>query len=230
VRASVASLLRLIGSLPEALRTLLIAKLVARRDRRRLHTVWRRDYPQLGEDVIRDFEANYGWVMPVSLLALLDQLARQLRPGVVLEIGSGLSTRVLQRALAGTGALLVSVDDDPGWLPPADPESVRMIGVTPDQPDVLRAALDRDLSVDLMVIDGPAQRARFDPDRLELYLQLAPAHAVWVIDDTDRPENDAAASRIASERGLERTDHRDPLYRGHQYSVLAPAGTPISGG
>jgi predicted O-methyltransferase YrrM len=191
--------------------------------------VWRRDYPGLGEDVIRDFEANYGWVMPVSLLALLDQLARELRPGVVLEIGSGLSTRVLQRALAGTGALLVSVDDDPAWLPPADSESLRMLGVTPDRPDVLRAALDSTVSVDLVVVDGPANRDRFDADRLELYSQLAAADAVWVIDDTDRPENDVAASRIAAERGLERSDHGDPLYRGHQYSVLAPAGTPIRG-
>lgn len=191
--------------------------------------MWRRDFPWLGEDVIRDFAANYGWVMPISLLALLDQLARQLRPGVVLEIGSGLSTRVLQRALVGSGALLISVDDDPAWLPPADPESVRMIGVTPDQPDVLRAALDSDASVELVVIDGPAQRPRFDPERLELYSQLAAADAVWVIDDTDRPENDDAASRIAAARGLERTDHGDPLYRGHRYSVLAPPGTPISG-
>ena len=203
------------------------SKVLARLNRRRLNTVWRRDYPALDEDVIRDFQANYGWVMPISLLALLDELARTLRPAVVLEIGSGLSTRVLQRALAGTGALLVSVDDDPAWLPPSDPESVRMIGVTPDQPDVLRGALDPDLSVDLMVIDGPAHRARFDPERLSLYSQLAAAHAVWVIDDTDRPENDVVASRVAADRGLQRSDHRDPLYRRHQYSVLAPAGTPI---
>ena len=113
------------------------SKVLARLNRRRLHTVWRRDYPRLDEDVIRDFQANYGWVMPISLLALLDALARTLRPAVVLEIGSGLSTRVLQGALAGTGALLVSVDDDPAWLPPADPESVRMLGVTPDRPDVI---------------------------------------------------------------------------------------------
>ena len=88
---------------------------------------------------------------------------------MVLEIGSGLSTRVLQRALAGTGALLVSVDDDPAWLPPADPESVRMLGVTPDRPDVIRAALDPDVSADLVVVDGPAHRARFDAARLSLY-------------------------------------------------------------
>ena len=103
--------------------------------------MWRRDYPWLGEDVIRDFQANYGWVMPISLLALLDQLARTLRPAWCSRSARVSRRGFLQRALAGTGALLISVDDDPAWLPPADPESVRMIGVTPDQPDVLRAAL-----------------------------------------------------------------------------------------
>lgn len=204
-------------------------KVLARRNRSRLHAVWHRDYPGLGEDVIRDFEANYGWVMPISMLGLLDELAVTLRPAVVLEIGSGLSSRVLQRALAGSGALLVSVDDDPAWLPPTDPESLRVLGITPDRPDVIRAALDPNLSVDLVVVDGPAHRDRFDAERLKLYSQLAAAHAVWAIDDTDRPANDAAASRIAAERGLERRDFRDPLYRKHRYSVLAPAGTAFRG-
>jgi hypothetical protein len=165
---------------------------------------------------------NYGYAMPLSLLATLGQLARSRRPAVVLEVGAGLSTIVLQRALAESGGELVSVEDDPAHVTHERVAGVVLRPVTPDTLDAIRSAFAGRRRANLLVIDGPAGRPRFEDERLELYLELADESAAWVIDDTDRADNADAARLISQRLGLRIEQHDDPLSRGHRYTLLLP--------
>src|SRR3954469_10867146 len=58
-----------------------------------------------------------GWTLAPDALRFLTKMVELMRPGHVLELGSGLSTRVLSRAAAGVtpGCLISSVDHDPQY-------------------------------------------------------------------------------------------------------------------
>ena len=92
-------------------------------------------------------------------------------------------------------------DDDRHGSRRRIPRALRMLGITPDRPDVTAGLRSTRRQRRPRVVDGPAHRARFDAARLSLY-RTRRCDAVWVIDDTDRPENDAAASRHRRRTGL----------------------------
>lgn len=197
----------------------------ARRQRARLRRDGLAQYPTLASSVVEAYADNPGYAMPLSCLARLDFLVRRERPQAVLEIGSGISTIVLRTALAETGGTLVTVEADLEWIRASHAAGAgNVIIVSPGGVELVRAAVGEALRPDLVVVDGPAAAPRFSADRLALFLELARPDAAWLLDDTDRADNDGAARAIAAERGLERHDFGDPGNPGHRYTFLLPAG------
>src|SRR3982751_1960357 len=113
-----------------------------------------------------------GWTLAPDALRFVTKLVEVLRPGHVLELGSGLSTRVLSRALGASGGVVSSVDHDPefNWatggekLEPGGarvkfhlaPVVVREFGGKLVPVYLIKPGeFASDRPVDLVVIDGP---------------------------------------------------------------------------
>lgn len=140
-----------------------------------------------------------GWSADDGLLLALAGLVAERRPGVVVELGSGLSTAVLARALdqAGGGHLW-SVEHDAAW---ADQTAQLLAGLgLADRVTLIRAPLtaygDQKWysraalaglpgAIDLVVIDGPPGNVGRHPAGPELLVRLAPGGRA-VLDDGER--------------------------------------------
>jgi hypothetical protein len=198
--------------------------------KRRYGPAVRERYGYLGEAVLEALFANYKMAMSVDLIARLDRLCRDLRPQLVVEFGSGVSTIAMQAALAGTGATLVSVEESIEWLE----RTAR--GIATREGLVLVACEDRHgphaalarivgpaRRADLLVVDGPSGGRRFTDEAFGLFDTLAGPKTVWAIDDTHRPENDEAAARLARRLGARKLDYDDPLEGDRRFTFLVPA-------
>jgi predicted O-methyltransferase YrrM len=152
-----------------------------------------------------------GWTLAPDALRFVTHLVRELRPTHVLEMGSGLSTRLLAREAAalGNGCVVSSVDHDPqfNWETSqgdaADdagnvsfhlaPLVVRefggkLCGAYLIQPDKL-ATSD---PVDLVVIDGPPVNLGGREGTLYQVMDYARPGTIVLLDDSKRPEERAA--------------------------------------
>jgi hypothetical protein len=196
----------------------------AERRLRRRYAAAAASFAHLGDDVLEAFFANFGFAAPLALLSDLDALCRRLRPGAVAEIGSGVSTAVLARALE-PGAALLSIDQDLGYAARAaelaGPGAAVVFVCAADASELERMACDS-WRAELVLVDGPAGADRFAEPLASLHRRLLSPEAVCVVDDTDRPENDRGASALAGELGLRRVDRGDPIYTSHRYSILFP--------
>lgn len=188
-----------------------------------------RAFPDLDVALVDRFYENYGYATPLALVAHLQQLCRTQRPEVAIEIGSGLSTAALVAALPPESTLL-SVDESVQWLARAAagvarPRTAYIAASGEHGLDfaALNVLLDG-LRPGLVFVDGPSQHPRFPPTAVSLYERIVTSGCVVVVDDTDRPENDAAATALAGRAQLRKIDYGDPLYTNHRYSILLPAG------
>ena len=170
-----------------------------------------------------------GWAAsPDFLLTVVDQVLKH-RPGLVLDVGSGLSTvfEALACALVGAGRV-VAVDHDESYAA-ATAEMVARQGLG-DLAEVRHADLtaqrtaDRDVrwydaqafeglnQIDLVVVDGPpgttGPMARF-PAVPVLWDRLSPS-AVIILDDADREDERAVVQAwlaLYPELSVERLRH-----------------------
>ena len=181
---------------------------------------------------------------PSATLAVVNEILIN-RRRKVLELGAGLSSLYIARALEETGGALVSVDSDPDWLdfvtgraekaglagritPVAAP--LRADGAYPGWYDVetVLGALG-DGGVDLLLVDGPpasarARREARAPAVPVLKEKLAPACAVF-LDDIHRPSHARIAARWGVELGVTFTEHH--ARGGFAYAARGPAYDPI---
>jgi predicted O-methyltransferase YrrM len=142
-----------------------------------------------------------GWALDPEGARTLDNVLREARPRTVVECGSGSSTVLLAEYAAATGARVVSLEHDPRWhartLQLLDERGlaghvdVRLAPLRPTPTGPwYNAGLPRD--VDLVLVDGPPERAGgrgAAPDALRPHLADS---AVLLVDDADRPGETAA--------------------------------------
>jgi len=145
-----------------------------------------------------------GWTLAPDALRFVTQMVREVRPRHVLEMGSGLSTRLLAREAVG-GCVISSVDHDPqyNWETGGGqagnvafhlaPLVVREFGGKLCGAYLIRP--DRMASkepVDLVVIDGPPVNLGGREGTLYQVMDYARAGTVVLLDDSKRPEERAA--------------------------------------
>lgn len=144
------------------------------------------------------------WTASSDLLVALWRIIREKRPARVLEIGSGLSTLVMARALEQNqdGGELVALEDHPQFADKTRREleeyglegHARVLGAPLKKQHVAGQhgswytlpAVHGLKELDLVLVDGPAVQDR----ELALFMlhDLLAATAFIVVDDTDRPE------------------------------------------
>jgi len=187
-------------------------------------------FPELTPAVLEYFFVNFGYVMPLSLLAKIETLCKEIKPNLVIEFGSGLSTAVITDAMAGIGGFLISIDESTKWLANSyrlvnNPSRAAFICL-PCNNGINHTALSKYLlnkaKPELVIIDGPSQADRFSKPAIEVYSKLLSPDCVCVIDDTDRKKNDSGASALAAEFSLRKVNYGDQIYEKHQYSILFP--------
>jgi predicted O-methyltransferase YrrM len=153
-----------------------------------------------------------GWTLAPDALRFVTAVVRALRPRHVLEMGSGLSTRLLAREAAalGNGCVISSVDHDPQYNWETSPREsadgsaanvafhlaplvVREFGgklggaylIRPDK-------LASKAPVDLVVIDGPPVNLGGREATLYQVMDYARPGTLVLLDDSKRPEERAA--------------------------------------
>jgi predicted O-methyltransferase YrrM len=152
-----------------------------------------------------------GWTLAPDALRFVTAAVRSLRPRHVLEMGSGLSTRLLAREAAalGNGCVVSSIDHDPqyNWETsrsdsPEDGANVtfhlaplvvrefggKLCGAYLVRPDKLASKEP----VDLVVIDGPPVNLGGREATLYQVMDYARPGTVVLLDDSKRPEERAA--------------------------------------
>ena len=151
-----------------------------------------------------------GWTLAPDALRFVTKIVEVLRPRHILELGSGLSTRVLSRAGGALSprCLISSVDHDPqyNWETAggaAEPEGAKvnfhlaplvvrefggkLVGAYMIQPKKL--ATER--PVDLVVIDGPPVNLGGREGTLYQVMDFAREGTLVLLDDSKRPEERA---------------------------------------
>jgi hypothetical protein len=200
--------------------------------RQRYESILQESFGHLSSLIIDAFFANFGYAMALSLISKIDLCCRTLKPDLVIEFGSGLSTVVITEALAATESLIVSVDESMKWL--ADtyrlvrhPAKTIFICAPVDKEEgnllMLSKVLSPKAKPGLVIIDGPSGRGRFSEVALRLYQELLSPGCICAVDDTDREENDVGASQLAADFSLLKFDYGDPIYVHHKYSILCPS-------
>lgn len=190
-----------------------------------------KSFSDLPQTVVDAAFENFGYTLTLSFVQLLTRLCGLRKPQFVVEAGCGISTLALSAAIAPHDGLLVSLEQDVAWIARTSarldaPESVLFIAVPPradgtafDHAAVLQ--LGSGWAADLVLVDGPANN-RFGDDALELYRTILAPGGILAIDDTDREENAEAATSLGRDLGLKRMDFSDPIFTGHQYTLLVP--------
>lgn len=149
-----------------------------------------------------------GWTLAPDALRFVTQIVGNMKPAHILELGSGLSTRVLARA-AGSQCLISSVDHDPQYNWETDgarlePNSCpvkfhlaplvvreyggKLVGAYLIQKEKLASTAP----VDLVVIDGPPVNLGGREGTLYQVMDYARPGTIVLLDDSKRPEEKAA--------------------------------------
>jgi predicted O-methyltransferase YrrM len=142
-------------------------------------------------------------IRPAALAAVCNDVVVR-RRRVVVELGSGITTVVLSRLLAGVGGRLVTIEHDERWLAVVDGlvraagtggtvhlHHAGLVGGWYDRAVVAGALADAPGPVDLLLVDGPpawrpgTELARW-PAAQVFAPHLAP-DATVVLDDVHRP-------------------------------------------
>ena len=187
-------------------------------------------FPDFRQEILNAFLANFGYVLPLSLLAKIQTICKEIKPKLVIEFGSGLSTVVITDALSQSEGFLITIDESMKWLANSyqlvNHASQAAFICLPDNGAINHAALSKYLLAkakpELVIIDAPSGAERFSQPALEVCAELLSLDCVCVVDDTDREENDSGAGALATQFSLRKVDYDDPIYRKHQYSILLP--------
>ncbi|MFC2043817.1 hypothetical protein ACFLT8_01215 [Chloroflexota bacterium] len=205
-------------------------KVSQKHERRRQITQAQTRFPELSSAILEYFFDNFGYTMPLSLLAKIQRICEEIKPKLVVEFGSGLSTMVLCDTLFKSRGFLITIDESMKWLENTyniiNHKDRILFTCIPDINKNYYATLSKYISLksepDLIIIDGPSGGNRFSESALKLYNELLSQKSVCVIDDTDREENQLGANKLATKFSLHKIDYGDPIYVNHQYSILFP--------
>jgi len=130
-----------------------------------------------------------GWTLAPDALRFVTKMVEVLRPRHILELGSGLSTRLLSRAAGALSprCVISSVDHDPqfNW---GSGGAIDEGGAKVIQPPKLATKRP----ADLVVIDGPPVNLGGREGTLYQVMDFARAGTVVLLDDSKRPEERAA--------------------------------------
>jgi len=153
------------------------------------------------------------------------------KPALVIEFGSGVSTIAIAEALRVSEGCLISIDESMNWSENtrrllSDPARVVFIWAPAiggfDYTLLAKVFSPKD-KPELVIVDGPSVASRFSEPALRLYSELLSSQSICAIDDTDREQNDKAASQLAARFSLRKVDYGDPIYIHHKYSMLFPS-------
>ena len=186
-------------------------------------------YPNLDRYIINLFFENYGYSMPLSLLNKLNEICRAIKPKLVFEFGSGVSTILLASNLKKSGGEIFSFDESLEWIRDTykkcpDIDNVSFIFAPSFKKinyEIFTRNIDITKKADLLLIDGPTGD-RFTEPAKQLYAKLISSDTICVIDDTDREIDDKEAQELAEIHNLRKVDYKDPIYTRHKYSTLYP--------
>jgi cephalosporin hydroxylase len=190
----------------------------------------RQHFQGLSPTIIDAFFANFGYAMPLSLLAKIQSICKIVKPRLVVEFGSGLSTVVISDTISEHEGFLITFDESMKWLVNTyqmvnHKSNIAFVCIS-EVNGINHVALAKYISYkhkpELVVIDGPTGGDRFSESAMAVYYSLLSSDCVCVIDDTDRSENDLAAQRLAADFSLCKRDFGDPYYTRHKYSTLLP--------
>ena len=205
-------------------------KVLATISRWRLRKNIQRLFPDFRKEILDGFLANFGYAMPLSLLAKIEMICKQIKPNLVIEFGSGLSTAVITDSLSGSESFLISIDESMKWLANSYELVINTSRVAficlPDNGGIKHSALPKYLLAkvkpELVIIDGPSRAGRFSEPACKVYNGLISPDCICIVDDTDRVENDSGARELAGKFSLRKVDYGDEIYAKHQYSILFP--------
>lgn len=197
-----------------------------------------REFSHLDGAIVSQFFDNFGFTMPLSLLDKLERICAARQPELVVEFGTGVSTRLLHAAVSAYDGFLLSIESEAAWIARAhddlgasDHLAFLCAPGTEAATRINYPAVGRllgDVRAGLLVIDGPAHGERFSPEAIALYERLASPTTYVAIDDTDREHEDEGARMIAARFELEKRDYGDPMFPRHRYSVLVPRGDEVA--
>jgi hypothetical protein len=169
-----------------------------------------REAPQVDISWIQPPPTSDGWTLAPDALRFVTKMVELLRPRHVLEMGSGLSRRLLSREAAklGNKCVISSIDHDPqfNWEASGSIEKNgapvkfhlaplvvrdfggKLLGAYLIQP----AKLATGRAADLVVIDGPPVNLGGREGTLYQVMDFARPGTVVLLDDSKRPEERAA--------------------------------------
>ncbi len=172
------------------------------------------DAPTIDLSWIQPQPSDSGWTLALDALKLLDSLMMHQKPMHILEFGSGLSTQVLIRKCAELSLPcgISSIDHDPEYCWNSEQnltDTVHPKVSIQIAPLVARECAGKLLpmyhlqpelfasqhSVDLVVIDGPPSVLGGREGILYQALEFARPGTIMLLDDTYRPEEQAALAQ-----------------------------------
>jgi predicted O-methyltransferase YrrM len=187
-----------------------------------------------------------GWTLAPDALRFVTKMVELLRPRHVLEMGSGLSTRLLSREAAklATKCVISSIDHDPQFNWEANgsierngapvkfhlaPLVVRdfggkLLGAYLIQP----AKLATGRAADLVVIDGPPVNLGGREGTLYQVMDFARAGTVVLLDDSKRPEERAAIKAWQENLGDAITVRQLPGFAKGMAAVVVNKPVPLA--
>jgi len=197
----------------------------------RIVKVWKRyriiysHYSHLGKDVLSAMLKNDGWAACPSLLEQLAHIMSDLKPKLIVEIGSGVTTMLIAKTKSEE-SVLFSLDQSKKEIEKTSQiikKTSGIIFVYPKQEGVIDYSFYKKLNgrVDLIIIDGPTGD-RFGSEAREAFDSIISDKTICIIDDTDRTENDIYAHKLATARNLIKKDFTDPIYKNQRFSILFP--------
>ena len=168
--------------------------------------------------------------LEVALIALLEEH----QPKSVIELGAGLSTIILLRYAAATGAKTIHLDQ-PGAAYANLVSCLRLAGLPLDSVRECRIVnhfyaesmlSDCDSPADLVIVDGPrGSRSRTSTAGIQFLARVISKNSIVIVDDTNRPAEARLAAKIANwfgEQNFDTLDVSDSVYTHRRSTLLAP--------
>lgn len=192
----------------------------------------KRLYPDFDNYIFKLWAQNLGFALELSCLKRLENLCQEIKPKLIFEFGSGVSTAVLAKYAQTNDCKIFTFDEEFKYSKQAynninrkySTDNITFICAPKNYEDFLEN-LEINKKVDLLIIDGP-KADRYNESALKFYHKIISSQTICITDDTDREETNKEVEKIAELNSLKRVDYKDALYsKTHQYSILFPRGT-----
>lgn len=189
----------------------------------------KRAYPNFDNYIFKLWAQNFGFALELHCLKRLEDLCQKIRPELIFEFGSGVSTVVLAKYAQDHDCKIFTFDEEFKYLKQAynnirrryPTDKMTFIYAPKNYKDFLEN-LEVNKVVDLLIIDGPTGD-RYNEAAKNFYYKIISPQTICVIDDTDREETNEEAEKIAKINSLKKVDYKDAFYSAnHQYSILFP--------